>query len=360
MRVMSSDQPFDERFTGTQEVREHHRFDASSLESYLKDHLDDFRGPLEVREFKGGQSNPTYQLGTPDGALVLRRKPPGTLLPSAHAVDREYRAIAALNQIDFPVPRAHLLCEDPEVIGTPFYVMECVEGRVIWDPSLTGFEPEERRGIYDSMNEILARLHTADWQALGLSDFGRPGNYFGRQISRWTKQYMASETETIDEMNRLMKWLPDNIPTDESACLVHGDYQLPNMIVHPSEPRVIAILDWELSTIGHPLGDVTYQLSSRRSPGSAFNRLSDAQLHEMGIPTEEEWVDAYCRRTGRDGIPQLDFYMAYNLYRSACILQGIIGRVRDGTAASEHASTLAANIRPLAERAFSYARNLGA
>ena len=350
---------YDGRFTGTQQVREKHRFDTERLEAYLRERLSGVRGPLGVREFKGGQSNPTYRLSSSSGDYVLRRKPPGMLLPSAHAVHREYRVIAALNKIDFPVPWAHILCEDSDVIGTPFYVMEYVEGRVMWDPLLPELDPTGRRAVYDSMNEILARLHTADPKALGLADFGRPGNYFARQISRWSKQYVASETETIAEMNWLMEWLPENIPGDESACVVHGDYKLDNMIVHPTEPRVIAILDWELSTIGHPLGDLTYHLSGRRTPGSAFGQLSDAELRELGIPTEQEYVDAYCRRTGRSGIPELHFYLSYNLFRSACILQGIIGRVRDGTAASEHAAALEANIRPLAERAYEFAGKLG-
>ena len=357
---MDTRSAFDPRFTGTQEVRDRHRFDVGRLESYLSERLSGFRGPLDVSEFKGGQSNPTYKLTSPSGELVLRRKPPGKLLRSAHAVDREYRAIAALNRIDFPVPRAHLLCEDPDVVGTPFYVMEFVEGRVIWNALLPGFDREERSAIYDSMSEILARLHLADYEALGLAEFGRPGNYFARQISRWSKQYVASETESIPEMDRLMEWLPENIPADDSSCLVHGDYQLANMIVHPREPRVIAILDWELSTIGHPLGDLTYQLSSRRSPSNSFDELDRAELARLGIPSEQEYVDAYCRRTGRSGIPDLDFYVAYNLFRSACIQQGIVGRVRDGTAASEHAAALAANVRPLGRRAYEFAQKLGA
>jgi aminoglycoside phosphotransferase (APT) family kinase protein len=349
-----------EHFTGTQPVLAGHRFDVDRLAAYLDAAIDEFRGPLEVREFKGGQSNPTYQLVAASGAYVLRRKPPGALLPSAHAVDREFRVIRALNQLDFPVPRAHVLCEDESVIGTMFYVMECVEGRVMWDALLPELTPAERFAVYDSMNEILSRLHTIDFQAIGLEDFGRPGNYFARQIRRWSKQYVASETEEVPAFNRLMEWLPENIPADESTTIVHGDYKLDNMIVHPSEPRVIAILDWELSTIGHPLGDLTYQLSQRRSPGGSFNDLSDADLTRMGIPTETEYVAAYCRRTGRDEIENLDFYLAYNLFRSAAILQGIIGRVRDGTAASAHALKLANAVRPLSELALSFASRLGA
>ena len=349
-----------EQFSGTQEVRSGHRFDTARLEAYLLEHLDGFRAPLTVREFKGGQSNPTYQLESPSGGLVLRRKPPGTLLPSAHAVDREYRIISALNRIDFPVPTAHLLCTDESVIGTMFYVMECVEGRVLWDSMLPEQTPEERWQIYDSMNEILARLHTVDYAALGLEDFGRPGNYFARQISRWSKQYRASETEKIPAYDRLMEWLPENIPDDPSVSIVHGDYKLDNMITHPSEPRIIAILDWELCTLGHPLGDLTYQLGYRRMPGSWFADKSDAELKELGVPSEAEYVDAYCRRTGRDGIEHLDFYLAYNLFRSGAILQGIAGRIRDGTAASEHAAEMVRNVRPLGERALEFARKLGA
>jgi aminoglycoside phosphotransferase (APT) family kinase protein len=349
-----------ERFSGTQQVGERHRFDQHRLEEYLETHVAGFRGPLEVREFKGGQSNPTYRLTSPSGALVMRRKPPGVLLPSAHAVDREYRIISALNEVDFPVPKAHVLCRDESVVGTDFYIMECVEGRVMWDSLLPRLARDERREIYDSMNAVLARLHTIDFSALGLDDFGRPGNYFARQIGRWSKQYRASETERIPEVDRLMEWLPDNIPDDDTISIVHGDYKLDNMITHPSEPRIIAVLDWELCTLGNPLGDLTYQLSQRRTPGGNFDGLDDEQLLELGIPTETEYVDAYCKRVGRAPIESLDFYLAYNLFRTAAILQGIAGRVRDGTAASEHAREMVRNVRPLAQRAMEFARRLGA
>jgi aminoglycoside phosphotransferase (APT) family kinase protein len=330
---------FQASFSGTQEVREPHRFDVGQLQKYLETALPSFRGPLEVREFKGGQSNPTYHLSTPDARYVLRRKPPGKLLRSAHAVDREFRVISALNRVDFPVPRAHLLCEDESVIGTVFYVMECVEGRVLWD---------------SLMRDLCA------YEALGLSDFGRPGNYFARQISRWTKQYVASETEEIPEMNRLIEWLPANLPEDETCTIIHGDYKLDNMVVHPTEPRVIAILDWELSTLGNPLGDLTYHLSHRHAPRSVFEDLSDADYATLGIPTDAEWVERYCELTGREAVRDLDFYLAYNIFRSAGILQGIVGRVRDGTAASAHAASMASGVRPLAVRAMDYARKLGA
>jgi aminoglycoside phosphotransferase (APT) family kinase protein len=237
--------------------------------------------------------------------------------------------------------------------------MQCVEGRVLWDPLLPQQTPGERRAIYDSLGEAMARLHEVDFEALGLGDFGRPGNYFGRQIRRWTKQYQASETESVPEMDRLIEWLPENLPEDDTVTLVHGDMKLDNTIVHPTEPRVIAILDWELSTLGHPLGDLTYALSSRHVPGSPFEKLSDAELHELGVPTLDETVEAYCRRTGRAGVPALDFYMAYNLFRTAAIYQGILGRVRDGTAASENVMG-GGTVRPIASRALEFARRLGA
>jgi aminoglycoside phosphotransferase (APT) family kinase protein len=347
-------------FSGTKEVIERHRFDVAALERYLSGAIDGFRGPITVDQFKGGQSNPTYRLTTPGGRYVLRRKPPGKLLPSAHAVDREYRAISALNKVDFPVPHAYLLCEDETVVGTPFYVMSYVEGRVFWEPLLPGIDPAERFRIYDSANETLARLHTTDYQAIGLGEFGRPGNYFARQISRWSKQYVASETDKIPEMDKLMEWLPAHIPAGDEVSIVHGDYRLDNMIFRSTEPRVAAVLDWELCTLGHPLGDFTYQLMQWRLPAELFNGMADADLKGLGIPTEDEYVAAYCRRTGRDGIPDMDFYVSYNMFRLACILQGIMGRVRDGTAASEHAEQQAAQVRPLAELSWGFARQAGA
>ncbi len=350
----------DATFAGTREVIDRHRIDEKKLASYLASELAGFAGPLVVREFKGGQSNPTYQLQTPGAKYVLRRKPPGKLLKSAHAVDREFAVISALNRVEFPVPQAHLLCEDESVIGTVFYVMSCVEGRVIWDPLLARQSREERAALFDSMLKILARLHTTKYEEIGLEKFGRPGNYYERQISRWTKQYLASETEKIPAMDRLIEWLPDNVPEDDATSIIHGDYKLDNMIVHPSEPRVSAILDWELSTIGHPLGDLTYHLGQRVSPASKWPEKSDAELEALGLPTQAQWIDRYCELTGRDGVPDLDFYLAYNLFRSAAISQGIRGRIRDGTAASEHAATLSSNVRPIAETALEYAHRLGA
>ena len=353
-----------EQFSGTKDVAPQHMLDAAKLEAYLSDRIPGFAGPLTIRQFKGGQSNPTYQLITPAAKYVLRRKPPGKLLPSAHAVDREFRIISALYPTGFPVPKPYVLCEDESVAGTMFYVMECVEGRVLWEPQLPGMEPKQRFAIYDAMNETLAQLHQTDYVKLGIEDFGKPGNYFSRQISRWGKQYVASETESIPAMNKLMSWLPEHIPPGERNSIVHGDYRLDNMVLHPSEPRVLAVLDWEISTIGDPLADFTYHIMQWRMPpggtGGGTGSLTGADLKALGIPLEAAYVDTYCRRTGRTGIENLDYYFAYNFFRIAGILQGIAGRVRDGTAASAHAMTMAAAVRPLAELGWQYAIRAGA
>ena len=348
-----------EKFTGTREVIEAHKFDQQKLADYLADHVEGFEGPLDVRQFKGGQSNPTYQLTTPTQKYVLRRKPPGKLLPSAHAVDREYRIISALYDLGFPVPKPYLLCSDESIVGTMFFVMECVEGRIFWDSTLAALAMSERQVIYDTMNETIAQLHAIDYEAAGLSDYGKPGNYIGRQISRWSRQYQASQTDDITEMNRLMEWLPENLPQDETTSIVHGDFRLDNIIFHPSEPKILAVLDWELSTLGHPLADFTYHLMVWRMPGfdGPQSSLKGADLSSLGIPSEADYVAAYCRRTARDRIDHLDFYFAYNLFRLAAILQGIAGRVRDGTAASPHAADMAARVRPLAEEAWRIAQS---
>ncbi|MDJ0711856.1 MAG: phosphotransferase family protein [Woeseiaceae bacterium] len=347
--------------TGTRDVRDAHRFDAARLAEFLTSHVDDFCGPLAVEEFRGGQSNPTYLLKAESGNYVLRRKPPGKLLKSAHAVDREYRVISALYGSGFPVPRPYVLCEDDGIIGTSFYVMEFVEGRIFWSLDLPGLEPDERAAIYDDVNATLARLHTTDYKAVGLEDFGAPGNYFERQISRWTGQYRASETRQIDSMDRLIDWLPDNLPADDSVSVVHGDYRLDNMVLHPTEPRVIAVLDWELSTIGHPLADFTYHLMAWQMPeiGIGSVGLADKPLAELGIPAVDDYTDTYCQRTGRDGIPDRDFCAAYNFFRLAAILQGIAGRVRDGTAASAHAAQAVKAVQPLADLGWKYASKHG-
>ena len=352
-----------EQFSGTREVAESHRFDVNRLEQYMLSHVEGFSGPLEVRQFKGGQSNPTYRLESPSGRYVLRRKPPGKLLKSAHAVDREFRVISALYGAGFPVPRPYVLCKDAEIVGTMFYIMECVEGRIFWELDLPSMNPAERMAIYDNVNQTIADLHNFDYELIGLGDYGKPGNYFARQISRWSKQYFASETQSVPNMNKLIDWLPENIPEDDSASVVHGDYRLDNMVLHPTEPRVIAVLDWELSTIGHPLGDFTYHLMSWQMPQISFGStgLLGKDLKSLGIPDEDEYVRWYCDRTGRvGGIANRDFYSAYNFFRIAAILQGIAGRVRDGTASSAYADQAAHAVKPLADAGWFYAQKAGA
>jgi aminoglycoside phosphotransferase (APT) family kinase protein len=324
-------------FVGTMPVREQHRFELDRLEAWMAAEVAGFRGPLVVEQFRGGQSNPTFRLSGGNGErYVLRRKPPGKLLPSAHAVDREYRVITALQGTGVPVARTYGLCLDESVIGTAFYVMEYVEGRVLWDPTLPGLSNTERFAVYDAMNEVIAKLHRVDHRAIGLGDFGRPGNYFLRQIDRWTKQYRASETERIEAMDRLIEWLPQNVPADDETTIVHGDYRLDNMIFHPTEPRVLAVLDWELSTLGNPLGDFAYHMMAWRLGGAEYRGLAGVDLAAAGIPDETAYRNAYLRRTGRGDIPasQWDFYLAYNMFRLAAILQGIMGRVVEGTAAN--------------------------
>ena len=334
-----------------EEVREQHRFDPAALERYMREHVAGFAGPLGVKQFRGGQSNPTYYLTAAGREYVLRRKPPGKLLPSAHAVDREYRVITALGGIGFPVPRTYALCEDAGVIGTVFYIMDCVHGRVITDPAIPGLTPSARSAMYDSLSHVLARLHTVDWQALGLADFGKPGNYFARQIHRWTEQYRASETEKIDAMERLIAWMPEHVPSGDETTLVHGDFRLGNVVIHPSEPRVAAVLDWELSTLGHPLADLAYNCLPYRFTRE-WEGLADKNLRELGIPTEEEYVAAYCRRTGRAGIPDWNFCLAFAMFRLAAIAQGIMGRAIAGTANDPNARERGARARPLAESAW--------
>ena len=338
-----------------------HSFDVAALEEYMRSHVEGFDGPLGVRQFKGGQSNPTYRLESPSGRYVLRRKPPGKLLKSAHAVDREFKVISALYAADFPVPRPYVLCEDDAVVGTMFYIMDFVDGRIFWDLDLPDCDRDERAALYDNANQVIADLHNFDVAKIGLADFGKPGNYFARQISRWSKQYVASETGRIDEMDRLIEWLPGNIPDEESLSVVHGDYRLDNMVFHPTEPRVIGVLDWELSTIGHPLGDFTYHLMAWQMPevGIGSTGLAGKDLAALGIPSEDEYVETYCRRTGRDQIANRDFYMAYNFFRIAAILQGIAGRVRDGTAASVHAERAGQAVTPLAQIGWRFAKRAG-
>ncbi|MBN8606487.1 MAG: phosphotransferase family protein [Caulobacterales bacterium] len=346
-------------FSGVKPVEERNRLDEASLEAWLKQNVEDYAGPLTINQFKGGQSNPTYQLVTPTKKYVLRKKPGGKLLPSAHAVDREYKVISALYPTGFPVARTYALCTDDSVIGAMFYVMEMVEGRILWDGALPDCSKEERRAIYENQISTLAKLHTTDVEKVGLSDFGKPGNYFARQIDRWSKQYKLSETDNIPKMNRLIEWLPQTIPPGERTSIVHGDFRLDNMVLHASDPRVIAVLDWELSTLGDPLGDFTYFLMNWVMPSDGRAGLGGKDVAALGIPTIEEVVKQYSAETGRATIDQVDWYFAYNAFRLACILQGIAGRVRDGTAASAHATDMIKRIGPLSDAAYMYAERAG-
>ncbi|MEO8004619.1 MAG: phosphotransferase [Betaproteobacteria bacterium] len=342
-----------DQFIGTMPVQEKHRFDIASLDRYLRAHVEGFSGALEVEQFKGGQSNPTFRLSAGGKHYVLRRKPPGKLLPSAHAVDREYRVITALHGSEVPVAKTYCLCLDEAIIGTAFYVMDYVAGRVLWDPALPEISASERRAYFEELNRVIAALHSVDYAAIGLGDYGKPGSYIERQISRWSKQYRASETEHIEAMENLIEWLPKNIPQGDETRIVHGDYRMDNVMFHSTEPRMLAVLDWELSTLGHPLADFAYHCMTWRLTPGQFRGMLGVDFKALGIPTEEEYVEMYCRRTNRTGIPNWDFYMAYNMFRLAGILQGIMGRVKDGTAASEHAHEQGKRARPMAEAGWS-------
>jgi aminoglycoside phosphotransferase (APT) family kinase protein len=347
---------------GTSEVREAHRFDEDRLARWMAENVEDYSGPLAVEQFRGGQSNPTYKLVTPSRNYVLRRKPPGRLLPGAHAVEREYRVITALGAQGFPVARSHGLCTDESVVGTPFYVMEMVEGRIFWNVSFPEVSQAERPAYFDAMNRTIAALHSIDPEAAGLGDFGKPGNYFERQIGRWSKQYAQDvEAGRVAAMDRLVEWLPLNIPADEpEPRVIHGDFRCDNMIFDAREPRVLAVLDWELSTLGHPLADFSYHLMMYRMPHGLSSGLAGLDLPSLNIPSEADYVAAYCRRTGRDGIAELDFYMAFNLFRLAGIVHGIKGRLARGTAASAHAASMADTLEPLADLAWEQAVKAGA
>ena len=355
-----------DQVTGSGTVSQRNAFDVTALQNWLSQNMAGFSGPLEIEQFNGGQSNPTYKLITPGRAYVMRSKPGPRekLLPSAHAIEREFRVMDALALSGVPVARMHVLCEDESVIGRAFYVMEFVEGRVLWDQSLPGMTPNERGAVYDEMNRVLATLHGVDVKAVGLGDFGRPGNYFSRQITRWTKQYQASITEPMPEMDQLMAWLPEHLPAsaldEDQVAIVHGDYRLDNLIFHPDEPRIIAVLDWELSTIGHPLADFSYHCMSWHITPGVFRGVAGLDLDALGIPAERPYIQRYCERTGRGSADELmadwNFYLAYNLFRLAAITQGIAKRVVDGTAASEQARSTGAASRPLAELGWRFAR----
>ena len=342
-----------------------HAIDVNALQAWLTANMGGFSGPLELHKFAGGQSNPTYKLVTPGRSYVMRAKPgpQAKLLPSAHAIEREFRVMNALALSGVPVARMHVLCEDESVIGRAFYVMEYVEGRVFWEQSLPGLTVDERAAVYDEMNRVLAALHSVDIKAVGLQDFGKPGNYFARQIGRWSKQYQMSVTEPIPEMDRLMAWLPEHMPAsalDESqVAIVHGDYRLDNLIFAPDEPRIVAVLDWELSTLGHPLADFSYHCMSWHIQPGVFRGIAGLDLDELGIPAEREYIRRYCERTGRGSPDELladwNFYLAYNLFRLAAITQGIAKRVVDGTASSAQAKATGAATRPLAELGWQFA-----
>lgn len=346
-------------FSGTREVDPRYRLDETALDAWMTAHVAGYAGPLTVRQFKGGQSNPTYELTTPAKSYVLRRKPPGVLLPSAHAVDREFQVISALAAQGFPVAKPHALCLDEAVIGSIFYVMDKVEGRIFWDLKLPGLTPAERRAVYEAQTDTLARLHAFEPAAIGLGDYGKAGNYFARQVGRWTKQYRASETEPVAAMDRLIAFLPDSLPPEGPSRIVHGDFRLDNMILAPDRAEVRAVLDWELSTLGDPMADFSYLLIAWAIPASLRNGLAGADLEALGIPSVEETVERYAAATGMRPA-NLDWLYAYNLFRLAAICQGIAGRVRDGTAASAHAKTMAAQVGPLSDAAWGFAKKAGA
>lgn len=355
-----------DHFIGTRPVSDAHAVDVAALSAWLDTHLPGYHGPLSLELFKGGQSNPTYKLITPTTSYVMRAKPGpvAKLLPSAHAVEREFAVMSGLQGTDVPVPRMHCLCEDESIIGRAFYVMEYVQGRVMWDQSLPGMSKAERGAIYDEMNRVIAALHSVKFADRGLENYGKPGNYFERQIGRWSKQYAASVTQPIEEMDQLIAWLPAHIPPaardERMVSIVHGDYRLDNLMFHPTEPRVLAVLDWELSTLGHPLADFSYHCMAWHIPPGAFRGIGGLDVASLGIPTEEAYIRRYCERTGLSTPAELktdwNFYLAYNMFRIAAILQGIAKRVEMGTASSAQAVKSAAGARPLAQMAWQFAQ----
>ena len=355
-----------DHFVGTRVVSDQHAFDIDAMTDWMSRHVQGFEGPLQVEMFKGGQSNPTYKLITPGQSYVMRAKPGpvAKLLPSAHAIEREYRVMKGLAGTDVPVPHMYALCEDESVIGRAFYIMEFMEGRVLWDQSLPGMTPAQRAEIYDEMNRVIAALHSVKFAERGLADYGKSGNYFERQIGRWSKQYVASVTQPIPEMDQLMAWLPANMPAsakDESrVSIVHGDYRLDNLMFHPTEPRVIAVLDWELSTLGHPLADFSYHCMSWHIPAELGRGIAGLDIAALGIPSEQDYIQRYCQRTATQDVAALqrdwNFYLAYNMFRIAAILQGIAKRVEAGTASSAQAKASGDTARPMAELAWSFAQ----
>lgn len=356
----------DDAFVGTRAVSDAHSFNVGTLQTWLSQHLQGFAGPLSVEMFKGGQSNPTYKLITPSKSYVMRAKPGpvAKLLPSAHAVEREFKVMGGLYGTDVPVAQMHVLCEDESIIGRAFYVMEFVQGRVLWDQTIPTMNRQERGAIYDEMNRVIAALHTVPFAERGLADYGKPGNYFERQIGRWSKQYVSSVTQPIAEMDLLMAWLPAHMPASaldaSKVSIVHGDYRLDNLMFHPTEPKVMAVLDWELSTIGHPLADFSYHCMAWHIPPGTFRGIGGIDLASLGIPSEAEYIHRYCDRTGlaqpQDLKTDWNFYLAYNMFRIAAILQGIAKRVEAGTASSTQAKASGAGARPMAELAWKFAQ----
>ncbi len=337
-------------------------FNESALRDYLQPLLPTASGPLAIEPLAGGQSNPTYRLRWGGASYVLRKQPPGELLPSAHAVDREYRVMTALASTGVPVPRTYAYCDDRSIVGTPFLVMDFADGRQFFDPALPELPAAQRTALWDDINAVLARLHGVDYAAVGLGDYGKPGNYFERQVARWTRQYRAAETEPIAAMDRLIEWLPQHVLASDESAIVHGDFRLDNLIVHRTEPRVIAILDWELSTLGHPLADLAYQAMAWRLTLAQFRGMAGNDFHALGLPTEAEYVASYCRRTGRDGIDPLawEFCVAFSMFRLAAILQGIAKRAEQGNSADANAMEVGARARTIAEVAWRQVERSGA
>ena len=349
---------YEKEMVGTVDVPEADKLDEAKLTEWMEANVEGFAGPLSMTKFKGGQSNPTYRIDTPGQSYVLRRQPFGKLLPSAHAVDREYKAMASLGPTGFPVPKAYGLCEDKDVIGSMFFVMSMADGRSLWNGALPASNNEERGLIYNAMIDTMADLHTTDVDAIGMSDFGKPMDYCARQIARWSKQYKLSETEVIPEMDELIEWLPTTIPEQHASSIVHGDYRLDNMIFHKDKPEVLAVLDWELSTLGDPIGDFSYLMLNWISPVDGRAGIGGLDLEELGIPSVEEATERYVKRTGYP-VPPMDWYFSYNLFRLAGIIQGIKKRVIDGTASSAHAKKMSDRVVPLVERAHHFAKKAG-
>lgn len=349
-----------QQFIGTKPVAEQHVFDTRALAAYIRQYVEDFQGDVHVEQFKGGQSNPTFLVQAGSKPFVLRRKPPGELLPSAHAVDREYKVIKALQGTEVPVAKTYALCMDRELIGSEFYLMDYIPGRIFWDPALPECSKDERERMYAEMNRVIAQLHQLDPTQIGLADYGRAGGYFERQVARWTKQYRASETEHIEAVENLIQWLPENIPAGDETRIVHGDYRLDNVIFHPSEPRILAVLDWELSTLGHPLADFAYHCMPWRRQNIQTRGLLGIDLETLGIPREQDYVQQYCQRLGRAPIEPAhwEYYMVFNMFRLVGILQGVLARALKGNASSSVALEAGRRAKPLAIQAWSLVENI--